>query len=71
MALKQRHGAAEIATNDTKMGRTGDSDREKHKDNSEILTATLLPPQYMRRQIFTFRLETCATPLRGPQSKRV
>ena len=47
MSLKQRHKTAEIATNDTKTGLNCDSDREKCKNNSEILTATWLPPQYM------------------------
>ena len=36
MTLKQQHRRAKMATNDTKMGKNSDSDREKHKDNSKI-----------------------------------
>ena len=58
MALKQRHGAAEIEINDTKIGRNYDSNSEKRKDNGEILTAILLPPQDAKQQVLKFVLGT-------------
>ena len=51
MALKQQHRTAEMAKNDTKMGRNCDSNKEKYKYNSKIPTATWLPPQYVKRQV--------------------
>ena len=32
----------------------------------QIPTVTWLPPQYAKRQVLKFRLETDVTPLRGP-----
>ena len=68
MTLKQRQRAAEMATNDTNMDWNYNSDREKRKYNSEIPTATSLPPQYEKQQVLKVRLWTYVTPLRGPLS---
>ena len=68
MSLKQRHRAAEMATNDTKMDWNCDSDREKRKYDSKISIATWPPPQYAKEQVLKFRLWTYVTPLRGPIS---
>ena len=44
MALKQQHRTEEMVTNYTKMSWNCDRDKEKHKYNSIIPTATWLPP---------------------------
>ena len=55
MALKQWHRTAEMMTNDTKMAWNCDSDRERHKYNCKIPTATWLPPQYTKPH---FKIQT-------------
>ena len=46
---------AETATNDTKMGWKCESNREKRKCNSLILTVTWPPLQFMKRQVLQSR----------------
>ena len=55
-----------MAANDTKIGFNCDSDREKCKYNSKMLTVMRRPPQYVKRQELKFRLGTYVTPLGGP-----
>ena len=62
MALKQRHRAAKSR----QMVQRCDSNREKRKYNSEVSTATWLPPQYANRQVLKFRQGTYLIPLGGP-----
>ena len=65
MALKQWHNAAEMMTNDTKMAWNCDRDRERHKYNCKIPTATWLLPQYAKQQVLKFRLRDIRNPPRG------
>ena len=53
MTLKQRQRTAEMATNDTKMGRNCNSNNEKQKSN--IMTALWPPPQCAKQQVLKFR----------------
>ena len=62
MALKWLHKTDELVTNDMKLVQNHDSDEEKHKYNSKILTATLPPLQYTKRPLLKFRRETYVTP---------
>ena len=63
MSLKQRRKIAEIATNDTKTGLNCDSDIEEPKYNSEILTATWRPPQYVKWQVLKDKGHMLSPPL--------
>ena len=47
MAMKKLR-QAEMAPINTMTGQKYKSNKEKHKDNSKILTRTWLPPQYTR-----------------------
>lgn len=67
MAFKQRHRAGKMATSNTMIGRNCNSDKQKCKYSSKILTETWLPPQNTKRWDFEFQTRDICTPLRGPQ----
>lgn len=69
-ALKQRHGTAEMARNDTKMGSKCERYREKRKYNS-ILTATWPPPQYAKWPVLNFGRGIYLPPLRVPHYNEI
>ena len=66
MALKQQHKTDEMATNDTKMDRNCDSDEDKHKYNSKILTRDIASSSIYEMKVLKFRLGTYVSPLRWP-----
>ena len=72
MALKQRHKADELVTNDTTLVRNCNRDKENHKYNSKKYqqpSVTLPPLQYAKWTLLKFKWGTCVppSPLRGPR----
>ena len=61
MALKRLHKPDAWVTNDMKLVQNRDSDKENHKYNNKIMTATLPPLQYTKRLLLKFRRETYVT----------
>ena len=72
MALKQRHKADELVTNDTTLVWNCNSDKENHKYNSKKYqqpSVTLPSLQYAKWTLLKFKWGTCVppSPLRGPR----